>query len=158
MTLINTFRERIRVTSYLSSQILKHNATPQSSKQCSVDHFYGQNKVMPERISPQTAVEQEFNVCMCVKLCVGSPHHGSAERNLTSSHEDTGLIPGLTHGVKDLALPGAVVQVTDTAWIPRCCSCGVGQQLQLRLDPQPRNLHMLWVQPQKDKRQKRRRR
>ena len=33
-----------------------------------------------------------------------SSHHGSVEMNLTSIHEDTDLIPGLTQWVKDLAL------------------------------------------------------
>ena len=38
-------------------------------------------------------------------------------------------------GLKDPALPQAVVSVTDTTWIPRCYACGVGWQLQLRCDP-----------------------
>ena len=36
---------------------------------------------------------------------LGSSHCGSAVKNLTSIHEDTGSIPGLAHWVKDLALP-----------------------------------------------------
>ena len=38
------------------------------------------------------------------KLNLWSSHHGSAETNLTSIQEDTGLIPGLAQSVKAPAL------------------------------------------------------
>ena len=39
-----------------------------------------------------------------IYLFIGSSHHGSAETNPSSIHEDASSIPGLTQQVKDLAL------------------------------------------------------
>ena len=47
------------------------------------------------------------------RLWTGSSRLGSAVRNLTSVHENSGSIPGLTQGVKDPAL---------------AVSCGVGHR------------------------------
>ena len=75
-----------------------------------------------------------MNVVQKLNQC-SSSCHGAVETNLTGNHEVAGLIPGLTQWVKDLALLGALVEVTEAAWIPHCCGCGVGWWLQLRFDP-----------------------
>ena len=56
-----------------------------------------------------------------------SSRQGTAETNPTRNHELAGLIPGLAEGVKDPALPRALVSVADTggekAPPPQHCRC-----------------------------------
>ena len=53
----------------------------------------------------------------------------------TSIHEDVSLIPGLNQLVKDPVLPQAAAETAHVAQNPRCCGCGVSQQLHLQFDP-----------------------
>ena len=55
--------------------------------------------------------------------------------NPTGNHEVAGSTPSLAQQAKDPALPWALVEVTDMAGILSRYGSGVGQQLQLRLDP-----------------------
>ena len=50
-------------------------------------------------------------------------HCGTAEVNPVMNYEVAGLNPGLAQWVKDLALPLAVVYVTDMAQSRHCCGC-----------------------------------
>ena len=51
--------------------------------------------------------------------------------NPTRNHEVGGSIPGTTQWAEDPVLLRAVMQIRDTAQIPRCSGSGVGQPLQL---------------------------
>ena len=68
-------------------------------------------------------------------------------KNPTSVRKDVGSIPGLTQWVKVPAL----LQAADAAWIPHCCGCGVGWQLQLHLDPSLGTPICLGCSPRKKK-------
>ena len=85
------------------------------------------NPSLPVHVPPPPPPVPFGNHKSVFKVCwVWSSRRGSRETNLTSIHEDPGLIPGLTQCVRDLVLLWAVVQVTDTAQIWRCCGCGCG--------------------------------
>ena len=66
-----------------------------------------------------------------IKRTLGVPIVAQLVKNLSSIQEDAGLIPGLNQWVKDQVLPQVMVWAADSVWIPCCCGCVVGWQLQL---------------------------
>ena len=56
------------------------------------------------RVKASTRLREALQETQTSEVLPRSSHHGSVVTNLTSIHEDAGLIPGLVQGVKDLAL------------------------------------------------------
>ena len=66
--------------------------------------------------------------------------------NLTRNHEVVGSTLALLSGLR----PGIAVSCgvgRRRSFDAHCCGCGMGQWLQLQLDPLPGNIHMLQVWP-----------
>ena len=85
--------------------------------------------VMPLNPTPKMVLGEVS--CVFQFLKKGEWRASRCGSNPTSIHEVAGWTPGLAQGVKDLALPRAVVEVADMAQNWRCCGCGVGRRLQL---------------------------
>ena len=54
---------------------------------------------------PPIPLHYRGNSCFFKNIVLGVPVVAQCVKNLNSTHEDTGLIPGLTQWVKGLALP-----------------------------------------------------
>ena len=92
-------------------------------------------QLVPGCVPAGKAWERWVPLGMTQTRCRGVPVGARGLTHWTRDREDAASIPRLAQGAKGPALPGAVVQVPEVVWIPRCCGCGVGRQLQLRRHP-----------------------
>ena len=71
------------------------------------------------------ASEKLVRAITIIQASEGIPIVAQWVKDPTSLHEDAGSIPGLTQWGKDPALPQALAQVADAAWMWYCCGCGI---------------------------------
>ena len=77
--------------------------------------------------------QRKVRTCAKKNQCTGVPDAAQSVRNLTAA----------TRVAAEMQVPS----LTQRSSLKNCCSCDIRPQLQLELDPWPRNFHMLWVRP-----------